>query len=165
MRATGYRWQLQPCKSNKIQKGDAMKAISIRNPFAHMILCGEKEFEFRTWKTDYRGSLLICSSANPKIKDTICGHALCVAQLKEVFEVTPKNYKEFGLDEKPEGKLYAWWLTDVSLVEPFPVKGKLSFYDVDDNLINVIVRSDDNLTEEEAEAICKKYIEPKLYKG
>ena len=142
-----------------------MKALSVRNPYAHLIMVGEKELEFRTWQTDYRGDLLICSSANPKIKNTICGHALCVVKLHEVFEVTKDNYKDFGLDEKPDGKLYAWQLIDVRLIKPFPVKGKLNFFNVDDNLIEIIDNGDDSLTDEEADELVKKYIEPLLYKG
>lgn len=142
-----------------------MKALSIRNPWAHMILCGEKEFEFRTWQTDYRGDLLICSSANPKIKDTIMGHALVIVRLNDIFEVTAKNYKDFDLDEKPEGKLYAWQLTDSRVIKPFPVKGKLNFFNVDDNLIEVIDNGDDSLTEEEASALYQRYFEPLIFKG
>lgn len=142
-----------------------MKALSVRNPYAHLILCGEKEFEFRTWRTDYRGDLLICSSANPKIKNTIMGHALCIVRLNEIFEVTPKNYREFGLDEKPEGKMYAWQLTNGRVIKPFPVKGKLNFFNVDDELIEIIDDGSDNLSDEEAEELYKKYIEPLLYKG
>lgn len=144
-----------------------MKALSVRNPWAHLILCGEKEFEFRTWQTDYRGDLLICSSANPKIKNTICGHALCVVNLHEVYEVTKDNYKDFGLekDDLTGGKLYAWQLTDVRVIKPFPVKGKLNFFNVDDELIEIVENSYDSISEEEAEAFYKQYIEPLLYKG
>lgn len=145
-----------------------MKALSVRNPWAHMIMVGEKELEFRTWQTDYRGDLLICSSANPKIKNTICGHALCVVKLHEVYEVTKDNYKDFGLEKSDiadGGKLYAWQLIDVRLIKPFPVKGKLNFFNVDDNLIEIIDNGDDSLTDEEADEIYKQYIEPLLYKG
>ncbi len=140
-----------------------MKAISVRNPYAHLIMCGEKEFEFRTWQTDYRGDLLICSSANPKVKNTISGHALIVVELYDIYEVTAKNYKEFGLEEKPEGELYAWQLINGRVIKPFPIKGKLNFFEVDDNLIDVF--NDENITDEEAEAFFEQYIEPLLYKG
>ena len=36
-----------------------MKAITIKQPFASLIAAGLKEYEFRTWKTNYRGELLI----------------------------------------------------------------------------------------------------------
>lgn len=144
-----------------------MKALSVRNPYAHFIMCGEKHYEFRTWRTDYRGDLLICSSANPKIKNTISGHALCVVRLTEVYDVTKNNYRDFGLEKSDltDGKLYAWQLTDVRVVKPFPVKGRLNFFNVDDSLIEVIDNGDDSLTEEEATALYKKYIEPLLYTG
>lgn len=144
-----------------------MKSLSVRNPYAHLIMCGEKEYEFRTWRTDYRGDLLICSSANPKIKNTISGHALCIVRLNDIIEVTTKNYREFGLDREDlgDGKLYAWQLTDVRVIKPFPVKGKLNFFNVDDELIEIIDNGDDSLTEEEAEQLYTKYIEPLLYTG
>ena len=116
-----------------------MKAISVRQPFAHMILCVEKEYEYRTWSTDYRGELLICSSASPKVAGTKSGYALCIVNITDVSRVTWRNFRKFGLDTPPliKEKLYAWKLEDVRVVDPFPVKGKLNFYYVDDELIHV----------------------------
>ena len=39
-----------------------MKAINIHQPWASVIAFGEKRFETRSWKTDYRGPLLIHAS-------------------------------------------------------------------------------------------------------
>lgn len=36
-----------------------MKVITIKQPFASLIAEGYKEYEFRTWKTKYRGAILI----------------------------------------------------------------------------------------------------------
>ncbi len=36
-----------------------MKCITIKQPFASLIAEGLKEYEFRTWKTNYRGEILI----------------------------------------------------------------------------------------------------------
>lgn len=36
-----------------------MKALSIKQPWASLIMAGRKEIEVRTWKTDYRGPLII----------------------------------------------------------------------------------------------------------
>lgn len=142
-----------------------MKAISIRNPHAHFILCDEKTVECRSWKTDYRGDLLICSSANPKIKNTICGHALCVARLDNIEPFTEEHLDKACMGDMPEGKSYAWHLSNVRVIKPFPVKGKLNLFEVDDSLIEILDNGDDSLTEEEAEAIYKKYLEPLLFKG
>ena len=142
-----------------------MKAISIRNPFAHFILCGEKDIECRTWQTDYRGDILICSSANPKIKNTICGHALCIARLDSIEPFKKEHLDGACMGEMPDGKCYAWHLADIRVIKPFPVKGKLNFFNIDDNLIEVIDNGDDSLTDEEAGELYTKYFEPLLYKG
>lgn len=141
-----------------------MKAISVQQPWAHLILCGEKEYEYRSWSTDHRGDLLICSSANPKIEDTIPGHALCVVNVTDVNQVTRKNYKELGLDEPPYRgeKLYAWKLEHIRVIDPFPVKGKLNFYYVEDELIHMY--EDDEMTDEEAQKWVDEKITPLLYK-
>ena len=36
-----------------------MKVITVKQPFASLIATGLKEYEFRTWKTNYRGEILI----------------------------------------------------------------------------------------------------------
>lgn len=36
-----------------------MKAITIKEPYASLIINGHKKYEFRTWKTNYRGKILI----------------------------------------------------------------------------------------------------------
>ena len=69
------------------------------------------------------------------------------------------------LGDMPEGKNFAWHLTDLRLIKPFPVKGKLNFFEVDDSLIEVIDNGDDSLTEEEAQELYEKYIAPLLYTG
>ena len=100
-----------------------MKALSIRNPFAHQIMCGEKEIECRSWQTSYRGDILICSSASPKIEGTISGHALCIARLDSIEPFTRKHLKKACLDYMPEKECYAWHLTNIRVIKPFAVKG------------------------------------------
>ena len=36
-----------------------MKVLTIREPWASLIINGYKKYEFRSWKTNYRGKLLI----------------------------------------------------------------------------------------------------------
>lgn len=36
-----------------------MKVLTIKQPFATLIIEGYKEYEFRTWKTKFRGEFLI----------------------------------------------------------------------------------------------------------
>ena len=101
-----------------------MKAISIKNPYATQILRGTKTIEYRTWDTKYRGDLLICSSANPKIPGMLSGYALCIANLINITY----NSKE---------SIYEWHLEDIRKIKAFPVKGKLNLFDVDDSFIHL----------------------------
>ena len=36
-----------------------MKALTIKEPWATLIISGYKKYEFRSWKTNYRGKILI----------------------------------------------------------------------------------------------------------
>jgi len=116
-----------------------MKAISVRQPWANMIMNGEKRYEYRSWSTDHRGDLLICSSGSPKFEGMLSGHALCIVNVTDVIKVTRANYRSLGQLVAPSynEKLYAWKLEDVRVVKPFPIKGKLNFYYIDDELIKI----------------------------
>ena len=139
-----------------------MKAISIQNPFAHWIMCGEKTIEVRSWNTEHRGDLLICSSASPKIPAMISGHALCIVTLDKVTKLKKKDLEAACMDEMPDGDCFAWHLSNLRIVKPFPVKGKLNFYYVDDELIEII--DDGSLTPEQSDEVLMKYIAPLSYK-
>ena len=143
-----------------------MKAISIQQPWAHMILTDEKQYEYRSWSTDHRGDLLVCSSANPKIEGTIPGHALCVVEITDVIAVNRRNYQQVGLDEPPARgeKLFAWKIENVRVVEPFPVKGKLHLYEVPDEKIHIFEENDET-TDEEVQAWFDTYFMPHVYWG
>jgi hypothetical protein len=41
-----------------------MKILSLRQPWAHLVVSGSKDIENRTWSTPYRGPLLIHASLN-----------------------------------------------------------------------------------------------------
>jgi activating signal cointegrator 1 len=47
-----------------------MRCITIHQPFAHLIAVGAKRIENRTWKTAYRGPLLIHAGATRKLIET-----------------------------------------------------------------------------------------------
>lgn len=44
-------------------KGEIMKVLSIKEPFATLIKEGKKKIETRSWKTSYRGELYIHASS------------------------------------------------------------------------------------------------------
>lgn len=116
--------------------------MSLLPEWALEFCLGRKEIEYRTWQTKYRGDLLLCSSSR-KLKGTIPGHALLVATLEDIT-----------YDEKE--KIYEWHLTNFRKIYPFPVKGKLRLFDVDDSLIKYLPP----MSDEEAKICFKKYFEP-----
>lgn len=96
-----------------------MKALSIKQPWAHRIIKGLKQIEYRSWSTDYRGPLLICSSKTPDTEgeNLPLGMALGVVDL---VNITKRN-GEFN-----------WHLRNPRrFKKPFPVKGKIKLFDVD----------------------------------
>ena len=99
-----------------------MKALSLHPMYATEIAVGDKPEEYRTWQTSYRGDLLICASTYNDGWEYPRGYALCVVNLYDI------KWSE-------EDECYAWQLRNIRPVVPFPVKGKLHLYDVDDKLI------------------------------
>jgi len=105
--------------------------LSIREPYAEMILFGEKTIETRSWQTHYRGDLLVCVSKTPVYP--LSGMAICVVNLVDCRPMT-KDDETFACCNYEPG-LYAWVIQDVRKIRMFPVTGQLSLFDVDDNLI------------------------------
>lgn len=111
-----------------------MKALSVHPYFAMSIVVGIKTVELRTWKTEYRGDILICSTAK-KCHGTIPSHALGVVTLADIVPFNRKKHLE-AADVKP-GELnknfegFAWILENPRIIKPVPVKGKLSLWDFD----------------------------------
>ena len=109
-----------------------MKALSIHPYYAMAIAAGAKEIEVRSWKTDFRGDVLICSTAK-KYHDTIPSHALAVATIKDVIPFEKKHLeKALMLNKDYVPGLFAWVLENNRIIEPFPIKGKLSLWNFDE---------------------------------
>jgi len=130
-----------------------MKALSVRQPYAELIARGVKTIEVRTWRTDYRGPLLIVSSAGAPawddsehqigMLDADCprGVAVCVVDLADIHAVDAfKSYRQTSIQAccAPSQSDLAWCLTSPRRVEPVPIKGRLRLYDVDDTLVRLV---------------------------
>lgn len=133
-----------------------MKALSLRPEWALPVLLGLKTVEHRTWKTNYRGDLLICASSK-KCPATIAGHALCTVELLDIEPFKPVHMYDAYTDEMPSDG-YAWRIRLKDWIEPFPVKGKLNLFEVDEPL-KVIP---DKFSNREA---LKTFYEPLVYWG
>lgn len=110
-----------------------MKCLSIKQPHADRIMSGQKIYEIRSWKTKYRGPLLICASGKhdrryPEAKSLSLGVSVAKCNLVDVVEFTPKMAKGACIDWMPG--LYAWVIEDAQPVKQIPVKGQLGLFPV-----------------------------------
>lgn len=130
-----------------------MKVLSIREPYASLILSGVKKIETRSWKTNYRGELYIHaslgkSSPSPEVMKLVLytnpGYILCKAKLVDCIYMTNEyveqmkkdNPTEYLCGDYQEGR-YAWVLDDVELVEPILVKGHLGIWNYDEKKMEI----------------------------
>ena len=104
-----------------------MKALSVKQPWANLIAIGEKTIETRTWATQYRGPLLIVSSKTPRIAPA--GYALALVELVECRPMMLSDEKSARCPVYDNA--IAWLFRNIRALEPFPVKGQLSIFDVD----------------------------------
>ena len=122
-----------------------MKVLTIKEPWATLIIDGYKKYEFRSWKTNYRGKILIHAGMSlerdmlEKFKDynlrctkgAIIGEAEitdCILVDEEFNEKIRKiNPIVYGRSNHVEN--YAWKLENVIKYDkPIPVKGKLGLW-------------------------------------
>ena len=108
-----------------------IKAISLHQPYASMIQQGSKTIETRTWYTDHRGDLLICSTLNPDIVGFKCGYALCIVNLKNCRPMICSDDAAARCEYREDLKLFAWVLTEIREIEPFRVRGQQGIYEVE----------------------------------
>lgn len=115
-----------------------MKAISIKGHWAELINAGVKTIETRTWKTKYRGKLLLCCSKKPV--GPLSGLAFAVCDLVDIRPMTDEDEKpaQFKKYYHSSGRLaYSWILENIKPITPFPVKGKLALFEVVDKRAEV----------------------------
>ena len=122
-----------------------MKVLTIREPWASLIINGYKEYEFRSWKTNYRGKILIHAGMSLEKKNALKfkdydleymkGAIIGEAMITDCIPVTPdfeemlykKNNLVYEKSEHP--RVYAWKLENiVKYDEPIYCKGKLGLW-------------------------------------
>jgi len=112
-----------------------MKALSVRQPWANKIAAGKKTIETRRWKTNYRGPLLIASSAKPKIEPA--GYVLAVATLIDCRPMVKSDEQAACCDVYDHA--YAFVLSDIQrLNKPFSISGSLFLWECDKSIADVI---------------------------
>lgn len=124
-----------------------MKVLTIKQPWATLIMQGDKRFEFRSWQAKYRGDLLIHAGlgidkeAMKRLeryipKELPYGKILGKVKLVDCIKMSPE-FKEILLNENKEiytdsafKENYGWQVTDVEMFEnPIEAKGHLSLWE------------------------------------
>ena len=124
-----------------------MKVLTIKQPWASLIMQKDKRFEFRSWQTKYRGDLLIHAGkgvdkeamkrlAKYIPEDMPTGKILGKVTLVDCVKMSPE-FKAILLRENNDiytdssfCENYGWQLENVEVFEsPIEAKGKLSLWE------------------------------------
>jgi ASCH domain-containing protein len=121
-----------------------MKCLSLRQPYASLIVSGIKTIETRTWKTNYRGKILIHAALKPielpkqfqarvkEINPEVLSATGKIIGSVDVIDCRPllAKDKKAALVDEIENK-YAWLLENPEVFKEFiPLKGKLGLFNV-----------------------------------
>jgi len=121
-----------------------MKVLSIKQPYAELILQGRKTIEARTKISHFRGEFLVHTSKTPDkeamkrfgFEELPCGFIIGKVSLVGVKEYT--NEKEFRQDKNLHlsdfGLIrYGWILKNPKRINSIPARGTLGFwnYEID----------------------------------
>jgi len=116
-----------------------MKALSIKQPWAELILQGKKKIELRTWNTNFRGEFLIHASKIPDrkamaefgFKELPCGCIVGKAELNDVKKYDKAELikdKPIHLGSGQWGK-YGFILKNAQRLDKINCKGSLGFWE------------------------------------
>ena len=125
-----------------------MKALTIKEPWASLIINGYKKYEFRSWKTHYRGKILIHTGQKIEKKmlprfqkynvkyteGAIIGEAELVdcILVDENFQNKLRKIDETIYARSNHIEKYAWKLENVKKYDkPIYMKGKLGLWNIE----------------------------------
>lgn len=126
-----------------------MKVITVKQPFATLIAEGLKEYEFRTWRTKYRGEILIHAGKGIDKKamerykhlnlDYPSGKIIAKATITDCVYVDDKLKEElqekdplvyYGILQKDSNwDGYGFKLENIQKIPQIEINGKLSLWD------------------------------------
>ena len=126
-----------------------MKILTLKQPWATLVAEGYKKYEFRTWKTNYRGEILIhagkgidkdgmkrVSKLNLEYPQS---KILAKVTIKDCIELTPEKNKDIITENhliygnKFERTGYAWELENVEKINSESIlQGKLGLWNYEE---------------------------------
>lgn len=117
-----------------------MKALTLKQPFAELVVSGRKKIELRNWNTRFRGEFLIHASKNPDLDamkrfafgnlpyGAIVGKAKLVEVKEYKDEFEQMADKDLHMADSSWGK-FGFILEDAQRVKEIPINGKLGFWE------------------------------------
>lgn len=126
-----------------------MKIITLKQPWATLIAEGYKQYEFRTWKTNYRGKLLIhagCGVDKEAMKRVEFLHLTypkscivaevtledCLPLTEELnMKISSKNIQVYGENRLRTG--YVWKIETIKKMCVPNIKGKLGLWSISED--------------------------------
>ena len=126
-------------------------ALSVRQPWAELILAGRKTLELRTWITDYRGPLWLHTgkAEDPELdrlfglSDLPRGAFVGRFDLTDVAPLDAGRWERWRNQHCDPGPYtpgsFAWVIEGAErLPEPVPAPGKLKVYEIDDDVARTL---------------------------
>lgn len=145
-----------------------MRVLTVRQPYAALILLGLKEFETRSRRTNVRGRIAIHAAKELPVKvggaclvgpypvwrkasgafvytpsgpvRLLAGHILGTVELDDIAPTV--GSATFTQDELSLGDFapgrWAWHLTNARLVRPVEANGKLGWWSIDEPLVELL---------------------------
>lgn len=122
-----------------------LRALSVRQPWAHLLCSGQKRYETRSWRTTRRGWVLVHASKAPAVPGLPSGAIVGAVQIigchpVEVLRdrLTPAERLAGNFDD---GR-FAWEVTTPRFLRaPIPIAGGLSFWAVDPVTLRAVRRA------------------------
>ena len=114
-----------------------MRAITIRQPWAELIVRGEKDVENRSWRTNHRGPLLIHAGAQA-YRESFAEHGVpddaersAIIGVVEVVDCKQERTSTWH----EEGS-WGWYLVRAKRFrKPIPMKGRRGLFEVPDRKV------------------------------
>lgn len=134
-------------KNYNPEEHDVFKSLSVKQPYADLLTCAvfcddsgnyhaAKTIEVRTRNTNYRGDVLVCSSAKPvdpwgrHLAGVTCG-LVELYDVKPVEEFTPEDWANTCIPEQDRPRTgYGWMMRNPRRVVEMPIKGQLGVYNL-----------------------------------
>ena len=121
---------------------DGLRCLSIRQPWAELILRGTKDVENRTWDTSHRGLLLVNAARRIEseaarehgIESAPTGSIVGVVNVVDCTRTVSSPWHIPGM--------YGWYLKDpIRFTDPVPCRGALGLFRITDSVVRQAVEA------------------------